>query len=559
MSVFRIFGYFLLILAGTVYAQTEYEEPTASKKVELGEVEPFCPEGNADWRKKQVIEGITIEESPVCNPDNPYEVAAFVKGTNTISMDTMMRTHLSPDTVVMGRDLDGDGDPDEVEIRLEIMELNGRSPDMPDPLPTYSIAPGIQPGFWVFTPKTRGMSTKTFIDVEANPLLRMPSPVIRVEQGDKVKLILENSHYLPHSIHLHGVDHPFYLDHPMHTEYVGNDGVPETSEFLVMPGDSKVYEINPRHAGTMFYHCHVQANVHIAMGLAGMFVIEENRPNNWVQTFNVGAGQVRHPSVAVREQYDREYDMQYMESDRELHNLIRTSNDPRVIAKAMHQTYNQTEATANYFTVNGRSFPYTLRESLIVVGPNENVKLRVLNGSGKTLALHTHGHKFTITHYDGVEHNPAAQITRDVVSVDPAQRVDLRLNTVDDGLHSYGPGIWMFHAHNEEAVTTDGMYPGGNVNLIVYQSFLDEGGLPMAHGEDLKPYFTQAFYQKKVPVWIASDQEGWFGEVTEKRGSASAAGFSLWSPMLLGGLAMLALFVAALVALPKIKWKKVEG
>ena len=44
----------------------------------------------------------------------------------------------------------------------------------------------------------------------------------------------------------------------------------------------------------------------------------------------------------------------------------------------------------------------------------------------------------TITHYDGVEHNPAAQITRDVVWLSIAQRVDLDLNTTNDGLHSYG-------------------------------------------------------------------------------------------------------------------------
>ena len=38
------------------------------------------------------------------------------------------------------------------------------------------------------------------------------------------------------------------------------------------------------------------------MGLQGLFVIEENRPNNWVQTLNVGAGKVRAPSVAVLEE-----------------------------------------------------------------------------------------------------------------------------------------------------------------------------------------------------------------------------------------------------------------
>ena len=125
-------------------------------------------------------------------------------------------------------------------------------------------------------------------------------------QGDEVKITLENTHYLPHTIHLHGVDHPF-----QDAEGEGNDGVPQISELPVMPGKSRTYNIKPRQPGTMFYHCHVQPQSHLLMGLNGMFIVEENRPNNLLQTLNVGAGHVRHPSVAVRERYAREYDLHY--------------------------------------------------------------------------------------------------------------------------------------------------------------------------------------------------------------------------------------------------------
>ena len=198
-----------------------------------------------------MIEGVTIEESPLCTPDNPDEIAAFVKGTNNVSMDTLMSSGLSPDTVVLENDRDGDGDPDEVHIRLEVAELNGRSPDVAFPVPAYSIAPGIQPGFWVFVPKAHGMATKNFESFEANALLRVPSPTLRVEVGDRVRITLENTHYLPHTIHLHGVDHPYYLDHPLHGEQRGNDGVSETSHIPVMPGESYYLRDRPpaaRHA-----------------------------------------------------------------------------------------------------------------------------------------------------------------------------------------------------------------------------------------------------------------------------------------------------------------------
>ncbi len=309
-------------------------------KVDVGETEPFCNSGAPSaWRDAQTVEGVEIQESRVCDPDNPSEIAAFVKGTNNVSMETLMDTKLAPDAVTMSNDTDGDGDPDLIVIKLEVMELNGRSPDFPGVVPTFDIAPGIQPGFWVFTPKSRDMSTRGFASLDANALLRLPSPAIRVEQGDTVWLVLENTHYFPHSIHLHGVDHPF-MDHGGG----GNDGVGQTAEMDVMPGQTKTYVIKPRQPGTMYYHCHVQPHTHIPMGLGGMFIVEENRPNNWVQTFNVGNGQVRHPSKAVSEKYAQEYDLHYQSADKELHQIIQQYNDPRLIAQQMNQKYDITDA-----------------------------------------------------------------------------------------------------------------------------------------------------------------------------------------------------------------------
>ena len=480
-------------LAQAVYA------PPPTAKVESGKAEPFCNSGAPpEWRVAQELEGVKIQESRVCNPDNPNDIAAFVKGTNNISMQTLMDTsNLAADALTVSDDIDKDGDPDHYVIKLEVMEVNGHSPDFKGVVPTFDIAPGIQPSFWVFTPKSRDMSTRSFASAEANPLLRMPSPPIRIEQGDVVWVVIENSHYFPHSIHLHGVDHPF-MDHAGE----GNDGVGQTSDMDVMPGNTKTYVIRPRQPGTMYYHCHVQPHTHIAMGLAGMFIIEENRPNNWPQVFNVGAGQVRHPSVAVLEQYTQEYDLHYQSVDKELHQIPQSANDVRLVAKKMNQEYDITDSTDDYYLLNGRAFPYTLRESLITVSPNEKVKIRVLNGHNEHMALHIHGHKATETHYDGVLQNPSAQVTRDVYSMAPAQRLDLKLDTTNDGLHSFGPGVWMFHDHTERAFTTDGQGEGGSISLVAYRDFVEENGnLKVSHTMDLAPYFTKEFWERKIPVW----------------------------------------------------------
>ena len=481
-------------------------------KVDKGVVETICGgENDPAWRKAQTIDGVKMQESLRCAPDNPSQIAAEVKGTNNISMETLMNTYYAADAIIKKNDIDGDGDPDHIIIKLEVAELNGHSPDFAGLVPTFDMAPGIQPGMWVFAPKSRGMATNSFVGVDANPLLRAPSPVIRVEQGDTVWIHLENTHYFPHTIHLHGVDHPW-----VDSSGEGNDGVPQTSDKFVLPGQSKTYEIRPRATGTFVYHCHVQTHVHLAMGLVGMFVVEENRPNNWIQTINVGAGQVRHPSKAILEDYDSEYDLHYHAMDKELHSIIQESNDPRLIARKMNREYDMTDSTEDYHTLNGRSFPYTLRESIIVAEPDKNIKLRMFNSSGELMAVHTHGHKATITHYDGVEHNPIAQITRDIYDIAPAQRNDLKISTVDDGFHSYGEGIWIFHDHREKGITTNGMNPGGNVSALVYKKYLNEVGLPMGIGEDVMPLFTKKFQDRQYPVW--QDIDGWnsLGEISAK-------------------------------------------
>ena len=166
----------------------------------MGKVEPPCPDLHPSWRPAQVIDDVTLEESLGCEPDNPALVAAVVKGTNNVSHTTLMDSGLAMDAVVLENDRDGDGDPDVVHIKLEVAELNGRSPEVDFPVPTYSIAPGIQPGFWTFVPKPHGMATKDIYSMAASPLLRMPSPTIRVEAGDTVRVTLENAHALAHEV-----------------------------------------------------------------------------------------------------------------------------------------------------------------------------------------------------------------------------------------------------------------------------------------------------------------------------------------------------------------------
>ena len=475
-----------------------------NRSADNSSIEKPCSNEHPEWRPAQVIDGVTIDAAPSCEPDNPYDIATSVKGTNNVSMATLMQTDLAQDAITLSDDLDNDGDPDVIHIKLEVVELNGASPDGEFLINTFDIAPGIQPGLWVFAPKSRGMALKNFNSVVSNPLLRAPSPVIRVEQGDKVYITLENTHYLPHTIHLHGVDHPFLT-----AKGEDNDGM---EEHAVFPGKSHTYEIRPRHAGTMLYHCHVQTAQHLMMGLSGMFIVEENQPDNWLQTFNIGAGQVRHPSVAVKKSYSQEYDLHYQSVDKKLAKIIQNANDPRLIAQAMNRKYNMTESFENYFMLNGRSFPYTLRDAMIIASENEDIKLHVANLQRSAIALHIHGHKATAIALDGVDQPSGLQVTRDVFDIAPAQRADLNLQTKNDGLHSYGPGLWMFHDHVPTGTTTDGMEPGGNMAILAYKPLLDEQGMPKMHTELFDQLFNKDYYAKKLAVWGTGDFASLLGD-----------------------------------------------
>ena len=151
-------GAVLLPISSAVWAEANKLPPSTT--VKLGTAEEVCSEfTDPKWREAQVIDGVQIQESRVCNPDNPADIAAFVKGTNGVSMATLMETQLAADAITASDDVDGDGDPDHYIIKLEIAELNGHSPDMREPTTTFDIAPGIQPTFWVYAPKTRDMST----------------------------------------------------------------------------------------------------------------------------------------------------------------------------------------------------------------------------------------------------------------------------------------------------------------------------------------------------------------------------------------------------------------
>jgi len=373
--------------------------------------------------------------------------------------------------VTLGRDLDGDGDPDEIDIHLEVDEIQ------------EEVYPGQFETFWVFAPEGKGMCSPA----------RLPSPTIRVEVGNHLRIHLHNTHYLPHTIHFHGTIHPNAMD-----------GVPEFTQAPVMPGQTFTYEFVVKQPGTFWYHCHVQPDVHVLMGLAGMFIVEPNRPHNNFRHLIVGAGRIPDPAKAEIEQgYRREYSLVYMDIDDRLNRIPAIYTDPREIERRMHRDYDSTQRRPNIFLLNGRSFPFTLRDTPIEVKSGERVKLRILNAGARSIALHLHGHHPILTDLDGYPVPAAMRYARDVFSILPAQRVDLDLRPGTGDRYASGPGVWLVHDHTEPAVTNNGINPGGDLTTVVYDGFRGPDGLPRV-ATSLKRFFDPDYYRGKIPVFDPS-------------------------------------------------------
>jgi manganese oxidase len=110
--------------------------------------------------------------------------------------------------------------------------------------------------------------TKEGTLVEAMAYNRMiPGPVIRVTEGERVRIIVTNEMDEPHTTHWHGLFVPNNMD-----------GVPGISQDPIAPGESFTYEFEAKPHGTRLYHSHFNAMTQEKSGLYGVFVIEERNP-----------------------------------------------------------------------------------------------------------------------------------------------------------------------------------------------------------------------------------------------------------------------------------------
>ena len=258
----------------------------------------------------------------------------------------------------------------------------------------------------------------------------VPGPELRVRQGEHVRVTFRNETKSDHTIHFHGLHLPNNMD-----------GVPGISQDPVPPGGTFVYDFVARTPGTHMYHCHVNSPHHVDMGMYGAIIVEPRDTRS--------EPKVNHDVVLMLD----EWIIDDVSGDHA------TMSHPRLLKDA------------NYFTINGKSFPAT---APLKVKEGERIRLRLINIGYLMHSMHLHGHAGYITHMDG--HRLREPLPKDTIAIAPGERTDF-VFTADN------PGTWLFHDHIIPFVTNDGDYPGGLAMAIVYEGKATGKAAPPARHE----------------------------------------------------------------------------
>lgn len=204
--------------------------------------------------------------------------------------------------------------------------------------------------------------------------MQLPGPEIRVVEGDRVRVHVNNELPVATTVHWHGID----LNNRM-------DGVPGYTQPAIAPGERFTYEFTAYPAGTRFYHTHGSHHgdeaVQLDRGLAGAFV------------------------VLPRDYQAPDIDVSWVLTERIQHGL---------------------------FPINGAVYPET---EFIRVNTGDRVRVRLINAGSATFhPMHLHGHQFRVVSTDGNPVPLAAQLTRNTLPVLPGETYDIEFVADNPGL-----------------------------------------------------------------------------------------------------------------------------
>ena len=216
----------------------------------------------------------------------------------------------------------------------------------------------------------------------------VPGPTIEVNEGDRVRIIVENRLPEVFAPHWHGLEVPVEMD-----------GTPGISQAPIRPGESFTYEFTLNQNGTFFYHSHMAMQE--MMGLIGLFIV--------------------HPKRAHEPRVDRDFGIIMQEWMIHPHNTV-----PNTLAMEF-----------NWLTFNGKSGPAT---TPLIVKRGERVRIRLVNLGMDHHPIHLHGNQFYVTGTEAGRAGGPFTMAENTVLVGVAQARDVEFV-------AKRTGDWMLHCH----------------------------------------------------------------------------------------------------------------
>jgi FtsP/CotA-like multicopper oxidase with cupredoxin domain len=216
----------------------------------------------------------------------------------------------------------------------------------------------------------------------------MPGPTIEANEGDRVRLIVENRLPEMFAMHWHGLEIPIEMD-----------GGPGISQDPIPPGGAFTYEFTLRQHGTYFYHSHFAMQE--MLGLIGLFII--------------------HPREAYAPRVDHDFGLIFQGWA-----ILPNNTVPNTLAMEF-----------NWLTINGKAGPAT---TPMLVRQGERVRIRMVNLGMDHHPIHLHGNTFYTVGTEAGRIPRAAWQPGNTVLVGVAQARDIEFE-------ARNPGDWMLHCH----------------------------------------------------------------------------------------------------------------
>jgi FtsP/CotA-like multicopper oxidase with cupredoxin domain len=210
----------------------------------------------------------------------------------------------------------------------------------------------------------------------------VPGPEIRLGQGERLRIVVENRLREDTTVHWHGLRIPNAMD-----------GAPYVTQPPIQPEESFVYEFTVPDAGTFWYHPHAHSAEQVGRGLMGALIIEEPQPAS----------------------VDR--DVVWVLGDFRL-------NDDASVAGGFgnRMEMSMSGRIGNTVTINGRV------PDRFAVRSGERIRLRLINAApARIFGLEFKDHRPLIVSFDGQPVEPHAPAGGQVV-LGPAMRTDLILD-----------------------------------------------------------------------------------------------------------------------------------